>query len=200
MNRRGAMNNGPSLRASRFSCLPLNDHFDGTGLTARDGLAEGTLNIWGNSLPAEELPVPGSVVTVGGVPFLFPASNSARGDNLRCRSQRLLVPSGRWDWLHVLCTAERRTEDPLLVEYAEGTTREQWLRVSDFWPETPPRFGELLAFRCGQLNYPQHAQHGMIPSIWAQRIPMTVPTGIRGVQLPENPAMHLFALTLQAQP
>jgi hypothetical protein len=180
-----------------FTCVPLTAHLNNKGLTTTDRLAEGGFNIWGNSFPAKELPPAGSTWWAGGVPFLFPAQALDGSDNLRCRAQRLPVPAGPWDWVHVLGAAERRTEDPALIEYADGRVMRQWLRMSDFWPETPPRFGEQPVFRCRDLHYPRHVQRGMGPTIWAQRIPVTLPGATVALMLPDNPALHLFAITLQ---
>jgi hypothetical protein len=139
--------------------------------------------------------VPGSVTVVGGVPFRFPAADGVRPDNIRCRGQRIELPAAHADWLHLLAAAERRTEDVLTVHYADGATRPQWLRVSDFWPETAPRFGELLAFRTSAMLYPNHVDSRMPPAIWRQRVPVAVRDEIVAVTLPDNPAIHVFAMT-----
>jgi hypothetical protein len=36
----------------------------------------------------------------------------------------------------------------------------------------------------------------MRPSIWSQRVPVAVRLPLRAVRLPDNPALHLFAMTL----
>src|SRR5580693_5213401 len=51
-------------------------------------------NIWSNTFPAEQLPAPGSIVEISGVPFTFPAGAvpagaAPAGDNIRCRGQRI---------------------------------------------------------------------------------------------------------------
>ncbi|MCP2166895.1 hypothetical protein [Goodfellowiella coeruleoviolacea] len=153
-------------------------------------------NIWSNTFPAEELPEPGSLVPVAGVPFEFPARPAPGGDNIRCRGQLVPVPPGDYDWLYLLGAAERRTEDQVLLHYRDGTVRAEWLRMSDFWPQTEARFGEPLAFRTSAMRYPRHTHPAHAPSIWQQRVPVTVPGEITAVRLPDNPAMHVFALTL----
>lgn len=157
-------------------------------------------NIWRNTFPAEDLPAPGSSVTVAGVEFEFPARVGGNGDNIRCRGQLVTLPPGRYDWLYVLGAAERRTEDDVELHYADGTRRAAWLRMSDFWPETKARFGEPEAFRAQGLRYPRHTQHGHRPAIWQQRVPVTVPGELVALRLPDNPAMHVFALTAVSDP
>lgn len=157
-------------------------------------------NIWRNTFPAEDLPAPGSAVTVAGVRFEFPPRETGAGDNIRCRGQLVAVPPGRYDWLYVLGAAERRTEDVVVLVYADGAERAEWLRMSDFWPETASRFGEAEAFRTAGLRYPRHTQAGHRPVIWQQRIPVTVPGELVAVRLPDNPAMHVFAVTAVTDP
>ncbi|RII13381.1 hypothetical protein DSC45_23815 [Streptomyces sp. YIM 130001] len=175
--------------------VAIEDYLDSVGVEPNSRSGRGAFNIWGNAFPAEELPC-GNLTELDRVPFRFPAADGKRPDHLRCRGQRIPLPAVRADWIHVLGAAERRTEDSVLVEYADGTVRRQWLRLSDFWPQTGPRFGERLAFRTTAMLYPRHEQNTMSPSIWHQRVPLAVADGLSALVLPHNPAMHLFALTL----
>ncbi|MFC7896918.1 hypothetical protein [Streptomyces sp. NPDC057381] len=183
------------VRSAAARPVAIDDFLDSVGIEPNSRSGSGAFNIWGNAFPAAELPC-GSLTRLDGVPFRFPSADGVRPDHLRCRGQRIVLPAARADWIHVLGAAERRTEDSLLLEYADGTARRQWLRLSDFWPQTGPRFGERLAFRTGTMLYPRHEQHTMSPSIWHQRVPVAVADGLRALVLPHNPAMHLFALTL----
>jgi len=176
--------------------VDLTAHLNCAGIEPTDRPGRGAFNIWHNTFPAEELPRPGSVTVVGGVPFRFPAAaDGVRPDNIRCRGQRIDLPVANADWLHLLAAAERRTEDVLSVHYADGAIRSQWLRVSDFWPQTPPRFGEPPAFRTSAMLYPNHVDTRMRPAIWRQRVPLAVRDDLVAVTLPDNPAIHVFALT-----
>jgi hypothetical protein len=180
-----------------FVHIDLRDVFDNVGITAADATAGGGLNIWGNTLPADRLPSVGSLSLFGGVPFAFPARSVAGCDNLRCARQLLALPVGEYDWLHVIAAAERRTEDEVFLHYAGGATDMEWLRVSDFWPETGAWFGEPDAARCDVLHYPRHIQGRFSPTVWRQRIPVPRYAPLAAVRLPDNPAIHVFALTAQ---
>ena len=176
--------------------VEIAEHFDNRGTTTAGDTSGGAFNIWGNTFPAEELPAPGSVVDVGGMPFLFRALGPTGADNMRCSGQALSLPPGRYDWIHVLAAAERRTEDTVVLRYRDGSVDREWLRVSDFWPETPARFGEREAFRCTAMRYPRHTQRGMSPVIWHTRISVPRQAELTALRLPDNPAMHVFAMTL----
>lgn len=181
-------------RGAAFTCVDLAPYFDDTGTTTADATTHGAFNIWGNTLPAEELPE-GEVV-VGGIPFSLPEYGKRRPDNVRARGQSLSLRQRLADWIYVLAAAERRTEDAVELRYADGVGERAWLRVSDFWPETPPRFGELEALRCTRMHYPRHVHHGMAPVIWQQRVGVRRRVPLRVLSLPDNPALHVFALTL----
>lgn len=174
--------------------LDLRAHFDNRGLTAVSELAGGGFNVWSNTFPADELPPEGSIVEVGGVLFEFPVRGRG-GDNLRCGGQLIGVPPGDYDWLYLLAAAERHTEDLLYLHYADGSVDPEWLRVSDFWPQTPDRFGAVEAFRCATMHYPRHVQRGVDPVIWRHRVPVPRHAELAAIRLPDNPAAHIFAIT-----
>jgi hypothetical protein len=180
-----------------FRPVDLTPYADCVGIASRQALGAGGFNIWRNTFPAEDLPG-GGELRVAGVPFRFPSSDGVRPDNIRCRGQLIELDDGRVDWVYLLAAAERRTEDPLTVHYTGGEWRRQWLRVSDFWPETEPRFGDRLAYRTSTLLYPRHDHQGFAPAMWCTRVPVAVPDGVCALSLPENPAMHVFSLTLRA--
>ncbi len=162
-------------------------------------LRDGSFNIWGNTFPAEALPAAG-VFTVAGVPFLFPSKDDGACNNVVCAGQLVTIEPGRYDWLFVLGAAERRSEDVVHLHFEGGGSDPEWLRLSDFWPETAPRFGEVEAVRCPSMHYPRHVQRTMRPVIWQQRVPVTRRATLVGVRLPDNPAIHLFAATLARTP
>src|SRR5918912_2862537 len=195
------MRRGQSRIAGVASCRPvaLSRRFDGFGITTAADLAAGAFDLSGSSFPAEDLPRGPALVDVGGIVFRFPDAELGQPDNLRCRGQRLELPAGLYDWIYLLAASERRSEDLVVFEHAGGGASRQWLRVSDFWPESEARFGELLAFRCRALHSPEGVLRTMAPSIWRTRVGVAVRRPLRALRLPENPAVHVFALTLVSE-
>jgi hypothetical protein len=179
-----------------FQVVGLGPVFDNDAISSSDDLGDGGLNVWGNTLPAESLPKGGSLVEVGGVPFRFPPTDDGCSNNVVCSGQLLHLSRLRFDWLHVLAAAERRTEDFVHLHFADGAVDPEWIRVSDFWP-APARFGELLAFRCAAMHYPRHVQLGLEGCIWATRVPVVRRSPLASVRLPPNAAIHVFALTAE---
>ncbi|GAB3887324.1 hypothetical protein GCM10029964_053120 [Kibdelosporangium lantanae] len=191
------VHNGATTAAGAATMLDLGRHLDNTGTTRADDLGGGAFNVWSNTFPAEHLPATradGSI-DVDGLPFRWNANGNGP-DNLRCAGQRLDVPAGRYDWIHLLAAAERRSEDPVHLHFADGTIDPEWLRVPDFWPQTPPHFGFTSGISCPVMHYPRHVQHNMGPAIWRVRVPVPREADLVGVHLPDNPAVHVFAMTL----
>lgn len=187
-----------ATRTRRAIPVDLDTHFNNTGFSAAARTDLAAFNIWSNSFPVEQVPwsTPGCV-ELDGFEFRLVADGSGRPDNVRCAGQLVAVPPSEYDWLHVLAAAERRSEDTLLLHFAGAEVDPEWLRVSDFWPETQPWFGERHGLRFSVLHYPRHVQQSMGPALWLQRVPVTRRATLMAVRLPDNPAMHIFAMAAE---
>ena len=174
--------------------VPLDEHLDNVGTTFADELDRGLFNVWRNSFPAEHVPW-GREVEIEGIPFVVPAKVRGRPDNVRCSGQLVRVPAGRYDWVHVLAASERRTEDALLLHFADGSVDRESLRVSDFW-SAPAHFAEAEALATPVMHYPHHVQARVSAKLWMQRVPVTRRAELRLVRLPRNVAIHVLAMTL----
>lgn len=180
-------------KLSSTRCLELASISNNRGITARDDLASGAFNVWGNSFPAEEMPLPGHPARVDGIPFVV--GGDGCGDNVRCEGQFLPVPAGRYDWLYLLAAGERRVEDELTLCFGDGSLDFEPVRVSDFW-DSGPAFGETCAVATRAMHYPHHVQAGVSARLWCQRVPVTRRAALTGIVFPHNVALHVFAATL----
>jgi hypothetical protein len=179
-----------------YVLVDLSGAFDNDAISFAHNPGDGGFNVWGNTFPAEWLPDSGSLVDVGGIPFRFPPKEDGLANSVVCDGQLVEVEPGRYDWIHVLAAGERRAEDWVYLHFADGSVDPEWFRISDFWPGPGPRFGEVEAFRCPVMHYPHHVQRNLEPVMWRQRIPVTRQHPLRAVRLPENAAIHVFAMTL----
>lgn len=180
----------------RFLPVLLAEHFNNLAISPASDTSSAGFNVWGNSYPAAHLPAPGSRTSVAGVPFDFP-ERGLGGDNVRCAGQLIPLPPGRYDWVHLLAAAERRTEDTAALHFEDGDVDFEALRVSDFWA-APARFGERRAFVTPEMHYPHHIQSGVSALMWSQRVPVTRCQRLHAIRLPRNVAIHVFAMTLQS--
>ncbi|MFJ1895330.1 MULTISPECIES: hypothetical protein [unclassified Streptomyces] len=177
-----------------MTAVDLAPHLNNVALTARQNLSDGRLNVWGNSLQLET--IPSGRLSVDGVPFEGISRVSSEPDNIRCEAQYLQLPEGKAEWLHLLATAERRCEETVHIHYSSGAVDPEWIRVSDFWP-AQAHFGESLAAASPSMHYPHHHQDNLSGQLWAVRIPVTRREPVRALRLPDNPALHIFALTIE---
>ena len=184
-----------SARTQLCDPIDISSHRNNTAITAASQTGKGAFNVWGNSYAAEYLPAGKSLVHVDGVPYEFPPVCSGP-DNVRCAGQFVEVPAGRYDWIHALAASERRCEETVELNFADGTVDAEPLRISDFWA-APAWFGEVKAFESPVMHYPSHVQRDVPAVIWSQRVPVTRCAELIGILLPRNVAVHVFALTLQ---
>jgi len=180
--------------------VDISEHFNNIAVTSADQSGSGQFNVWRNSFAREYLP-DGDLVTivVDAITFrlCLNGSGAVAPDNIRCDGQLVEVPRGRYDWIHLVAAGERRVEDDLSLHFAEGTVDFEHVRVSDFW-SAPAVFGESVALRTPVMHYPCHVQFGVDAVMWSQRVPVARRGELVAFRLPRNPALHVFAATLQA--
>ncbi|HET9894908.1 MAG TPA: hypothetical protein VFQ44_08225 [Streptosporangiaceae bacterium] len=196
-----------------FAQLSLVAYYNNVGTSISGSTALGHLNVWGNSLAADQLtgyenrlgegkPGDGNEapreMKIHGVPFLLPPFGTGLPDNVRCGGQYISVAPLPCDWIWLLAAAERRAQDEILIHYVDGSVDRQTLRVSDFWASSAA-FGERLGLTSPVMHYPHHVQQGVPGNIWLQRIPVVRLTDLAGFRLPANVAVHIFAATLREQ-
>ncbi|MFD5141791.1 hypothetical protein [Streptomyces sp. NPDC058401] len=172
--------------------LPLEPFLNNQAATTPDNLADGRLNVWRNSIPARPEPLE---TVVDGVPLRSARLDGTAPDNVLCTGQRIEVPQRRWDWLYVIGCGERRVRDVITWHFADGSVDRDHLALSDLW-EGRSDHGEELALRTDVIHYPHHVQERIGITLWSQRVPITARKPLSALSLPENPAVHLFAMTL----
>ncbi|MBA2668003.1 MAG: hypothetical protein H0U69_13325 [Trueperaceae bacterium] len=162
---------------------PLKGNFD-----SRSG-------VLGATYPAERAPASLERIELGGVPFLFPPTD-ADANNVAFHGQRLEVPPGHYDELHLLGVSEQGNyQDTVRLVYEDGSVDEIPLGLSD-WCQTP-RYGEAIAFAFEQRRGAGGAIERITCRILVQLLPVRADSSLLRVDLPDRETMHLFALTLR---
>ncbi len=182
-------------RSRRMVTVPLLSYFNNIAFAGLNDLSKGQLNIWRNSYPQEAVANLPGYIDVGRVKFSFPQTDGETPDNIRCDGQRIVLPVDQYDWIYMLCSAERRVEDEATLFFSDGSVDFVPFCVSDFWPGAKGRNGEIEALRFDSLNFPRHRQVRIEPAIWRSRIPVARETPLSAIRLPRNVAAHLFAVT-----
>ncbi|MCD1257238.1 hypothetical protein B5M42_000115 [Paenibacillus athensensis] len=182
--------------------LPLAPYFNGKAVSWPD------LGIWGcmehsfSSLPGPLLPN-GERIECEGIPFQFPATDTTDDDHISCEGQILELRCDRpFRQLALIgVTTWGDYEDTVRFTYErDGQTFSSRARLglSDLcklWDYKELSYGERVALR--------------MPYYWRDRKPLEFPVGLwlqtldldpaallQTVELPDNPYMYIFAITL----
>ena len=203
--------------ASYQLTIDLTPHFNNCGIACPQHRKSGDLDGLGTILCAESLPESRTEIACNGVGFLFPDKSDACNDNIACEGQEISLPDGHYDALHVLGMCDWRAfEERLILYFAEGTFAPKMLGLSDAPRYRGLLFGEREAIACrlvalddliphvyllGTLlpadDY-QMRQMSLDAGLWHQIVPVESCRPLAGLVLPDNPSMHIFALTLTA--
>ena len=202
------------MPGDRHALLDLSPCYNNGGIAPDGRPAAGGLDGMGTAFRAESLPAPGATIVSEGTPFLLAARNRGAKDNIACEAQEIPLPPGAWKALHVLGMCDWRAfEEPLRLKAAGGTCVERRLGLSDAPRYQGLRYGESVALSCPlttpDTSIPLASLIGIPPpgagyemretrieaGIWHQLIDLQGLGPLSGLVLPDNPSMHLFALT-----
>lgn len=205
------------MPGARHAPLELSSHLNNAGIAPAGRPATGGLDGMGTAFRAESLPSPGATLLSQGIPFVPPGRSHGSNDNIACEAQEIPLPPGHWNALHVLGMCDWRAfEEPLRLKALDGTCVETRLGLSDAPRYQGLRYGESVALSCPLItpdtSVPLASLIGSSPpgagyetretrveaGIWHQVIRLPGPGPLSGLVLPDNPSMHLFALTAVA--
>lgn len=183
-----------------YVSVDLEPHLNATAASTDARRSGPTLNAWGNTFPAEELPF-GATVLVSGVPFRLPASNGAHADHVEARGQEIVLrrPTAARG-LALLCCGEMGDQALWLevrtVDGAGALTRRRVFVAAKGWLTVPK--GELADGRAfTHLHYVGDYELDLLcPVIWCARHDWPATYPVARIALGTNPLFHIFALTL----
>jgi hypothetical protein len=179
----------------RYSHVELQPYLNATAATTDAERASGSLNAWGNSFPAEELPF-GATLTIAGIPFQLQTGRE-RFDHVEALGQTVDLPvmppaSG----IALLCFGEMGSQEVDLELYA-GSSLHYRIRVTGrAWliDGAPPE--DEAYYLCSHLHYVGDYQLSLLrPVLWCRRFDWQKPATITKIVLGRNPLFHLFAVT-----
>lgn len=191
-----------------YVMVPLEDHFNNTGISFSESCHLGDFDDLGNSFPAEELPAFGTKVEFNGTPFLFPHKNDGAPDNMALEGQQLVVPNAKYQTLTVLGASDSaRYADGAFEDYIYFCSRDKRqarrLCLKDWICIAEQRAGGREALRCPFMNTPNgqisrsEKGYDTLPTLWLEEIALDTRDCLFSIIFPDNPCMHIFAMTLR---
>ncbi len=197
--------------------LDLSPHLNNAGIASAGHRTTDGLDGLGTTFCVESLPASGTTITCQGTPFIFPDKGDGLNDNIACEAQEIALPIGTYRALHILGMCDWRAfEEPLRLKALNGTYIETPLGLSDASHYQGLQYGEHEALACPLVTPDSLIPHVVLfgidlpdagyemmetrmdAGIWHQVIPVEPPRPLVGLVLPDNPSMHLFALTVIA--
>ena len=175
--------------------------FNNTGVTSESAPTPGDFDSTGDSYSAEALATeagvtPGSTVSANGLSFTWPAAAAGTPDNVAAAGEEITL-SGKGSSLAFLGSETGAVEGPVVVTYTDGSTSTGQLGFPN-WCCTPPNaYGAQVAITTDHRDTPTGpANYGISYQVFSNTVPLTAGKTVQSVTLPNQPAIHLFALSV----
>ncbi|MGA5097051.1 NEW3 domain-containing protein [Streptomyces lavendulocolor] len=173
--------------------------FDNVAVTNDTNPTPGDFDGYGNSYSAQALAAagvtPGAALTFNSIGFTWP--NAAPGTNNNTRASGQLVPvSGSGAAVAFLGSGVGSSSSgTVTVYYTDGTTSTGTLGFPNWLSDTPTQFGAQTAVTTNYRNTPSGpANQGNAYRVYYNNVTLTAGKTVAAVQLPDNPAIHVFAI------
>jgi hypothetical protein len=177
--------------------------FDDVGVTDNANTAPGDFDGGGDSFSAQELAAdgatPGATLSVQGTTFAWPSAASGTPDNTEAQGQ--LISVGGSGSLGFLASASGVNQSgTLTVNYTDGTSSTATLGVPNWCCENQGDFGATVALKTLGNNAPSgNRQNGVEYDVFFNQVALTPGKTVASVVLPDNPALHIFAMAASEQ-
>jgi hypothetical protein len=199
---------GPAgvVRYGGSVCLVLDRLFNSDAIASemkpRDGSFDRPGARHGNTFPWRGCPRGGRPFApekLKGVTFTFPPYLDGSMNNVACDGQVIHLEPAAYRALYVLGASEDDSQESGLTLLV-GDGREKKVAFPLTGWSQDPTYGEVLALRWGHRINSGGNRDQTPCAMFAQTIELPPGDLLRGLRLPRNPRMHVFALTLQEHP
>jgi lysophospholipase L1-like esterase len=190
-----------TLTVDRVGCAQTDDAcpvglgYDHDSIATAAHPDDGNFDGLGWSYAAETLPATGPVV-LSGTPFAFPTSTDGVANTLTASGQTLSLPNLHGSRLRILAASYGGAVNGTgTITYTDGSTAQVPLRFSDW--ASGPQAGEDVAVAAPYRLRAGVGRDGPPVDIYAQAITLDPARAVRSIELPDQPRLRLFAVTLQ---
>ncbi|MFD9688744.1 NEW3 domain-containing protein [Kitasatospora sp. NPDC059088] len=175
--------------------------FDNVGTTSESAPAPGNFDGNGDSYSTQALAAagatPGATISANGLDFTWPSSAPGTADNVSAAGQQITL-TGQGTALGFLGAEAGFTAGTVTVTYTDGTTSTGQLGFPNWCCSPTDAYGAKTAFTTDHRNTPTGpANYGTTYGVFTNTVPLTPGRTIRSITLPDAPALHVFALTVQ---
>ena len=178
------------------------------GISDDSAAGAGNFDSGGYSYSAQALRgagiAPGTVLTLNGTSFLWPATTSAGMDNVAARGQTIpFAQPATGTTVVFLGASSTAASGTGTISYADGTTQAFSLGFSD-WTlsggQASPAYGNAIAATLPYRNYRDGRRDAHPTYLFSAAVPLQAGEVLRSVSLPDVASaggMHIFAISVQ---
>ncbi|HEX6444002.1 MAG TPA: NEW3 domain-containing protein [Streptosporangiales bacterium] len=175
--------------------------FNNIGVTDESNPAPGDFDGGGDSYSAQALAAqgatPGATITANGAGFTWPDAAAGTRDNVQAQGQ-LVQLSGSGSALAFLGAEAGFSSGTVTVTYTDGTTSSASLGFPNWCCSDQHAYGATPVIVTDHRNTPSGpANFGIQYVVFYNSIPLTAGKTVATVQLPDQPAIHVFAMAVQ---
>ncbi|WP_370373268.1 NEW3 domain-containing protein [Catenulispora sp. GP43] len=172
--------------------------FDNVGVSDDSTPSPGDFDGYGNSYSKQALSAAGvnsgATLTYNQTSFTWPSAAAGANDNTIADGQIIPV-SGTGASLAFLGADIGGSSGPVTVYYTDGTTSTSSLGFPNWLSDTPTQFGAQPVITTTYRNTQSGpANQGNQYNVYYNSVPLTPGKTVSGVQLPQNPSIHVFAM------
>jgi serine/threonine protein kinase len=179
-----------------FLPVSLSSYVNNEGIGSAPGQAN--LDGSGYAYPADQLPQAGQR-TLNGVSYLFPGSAPGANDNVVALGQTINLPHGNYQQAFLLATASWGSVGGMAtIRYTDGSTSSASLSAPD-WETSSPSGVVRASYRYSSTGIDQSPVYIYAVQITIDRAKIASSLTLPSIAQPSpnQPSLHVFALTLQ---
>ncbi|QMU77003.1 alpha-galactosidase [Streptacidiphilus sp. PB12-B1b] len=175
--------------------------FNNVGVTSESAPAPGNFDSTGDSYSAEALATeagvtPGSTISAHGLTFTWPTAAAGTPDNVAATGEQITL-DGKGSSLAFLGSETGAVSGTVLVTYTDGSTSTGQLGFPNWCCTPPDAYGAQVALTTDHRDTPTGpANYGISYQVFSNTVPLTAGKTVQSVTLPDQPAIHLFALSV----
>ncbi len=177
--------------------LYLDLPFDTDMISTAANLADGA----GWDFPAEELPDSNRDFIFMGqakIKYKFGPKEDGQNNNVECIGQTLKIPNGRYTKMHILAAMHNGSSKvDFTLRYTDGTSESVKTAYSDWWGGKPVFNDEPAIVTSYHHEKAGIRQPGV--AIFSQTITVDPKRILNGLVTPNDPRLHLFAISLEGE-
>ena len=189
-------------RGARFVQVPLDGLFNNDAIASEVDPLDGNFDIpeamSGDTYPWAGMPRGGSPFApsrLKGVTFRFPDYSDGKKNNVACAGQKIDLGPASYRVIYILGASEKDSQVSTLTLLTRAGEKTVPFRLTD-WCQ-PVKFGELPVLKWDHRIDFRGKREETACAMFVQTIRLDAPTRLEGLRLPQNPRVHIFALTLE---